>query len=413
MAEQIFEIIFQHGLYVIPLFSISANGQCTCKKQDCGSPGKHPLLRVNWKHAATDKAERIQQWMTKYETLNFAVATGRKSKLNGKYLVVLDIDVEYHELQSMLPKTFAYRTGGGGYHYWFWTDVPVKNSVSLVADKVDIRGTDGYVVIPPSKHKSGNNYTIIDSSEVADMPEVLTKLLKKAYVARKIQRETKIDQQPLVMANDPVSLPAETKQTTEETKKWTSMKIQEIRDKINDGVMIPLGVRNTTIHRLLSSDRAQGVLERDTLVSKASYYLKCLESQDTFSGDELSQIIDSVMKYPPYNTSHEKVNKHYVQWLDKNNHNPAATALDRLDALDAMFFSSLKKSVGNSGVSLKEVAECRAAFLNNVHGLQRFASYKPSLLGNKLRDLGFSRVRTAKCNVWNIALENVFKSGDL
>ena len=147
MVEKILSVILRYGLEVFPLCSV-VGGVCTCRNPSCTSPGKHPLLRVSWKAIATSDEGRIRDWFSRFDRLNYAVATGRKLKTNQKYLVVVDVDASEHPILSELTPTFSYRTGGGGYHFWYWADIPVRNSVAIVP-KVDIRGTNGYVVIPP------------------------------------------------------------------------------------------------------------------------------------------------------------------------------------------------------------------------------------------------------------------------
>lgn len=149
------------GLFGFPIHSIDDTGVCTCKKGvACTGPGKHPYLNLKWKNIATNSVAKLQSWANKKQ-INYAVCTGCLSKRTNKYLIVVDIDTQTHEILKSLPETFCYKTGSGGYHYWFWSPVPIKNSVSQLADKVDIRGTGGYVIIPPSKHVSGSKYTLL------------------------------------------------------------------------------------------------------------------------------------------------------------------------------------------------------------------------------------------------------------
>ena len=179
-AEQslnlISKTVFDNQLYILPLYSIRDGGACSCGKADCGAPGKHPLFRYNWKIIATNDQEKIKNWFQSYNKMNFGLATGRYSKITEKYLIVIDVDAPEHEVLNHLPETFCYRTGSGGWHLWYWSKYPIKNSVSLFAEKVDVRGTDGYVVIPPSKHKKGS-YASIKNVPVADLPESVMKLL--------------------------------------------------------------------------------------------------------------------------------------------------------------------------------------------------------------------------------------------
>ena len=54
----------------------------------------------------------------------------------------------------------------------------MPNSVCHLDDKVDIRGTNGYVVIPPSNHISGREYVVENPYyEIANLPEWAYKIL--------------------------------------------------------------------------------------------------------------------------------------------------------------------------------------------------------------------------------------------
>ena len=156
IKEKIISFISTNDLYMFPLHSIY-NGQCTCGNTSCASPGKHPLLKYNWKYSCTNKTENIKKWFAK-TNVNYAIATGKLSEKTGKRLIVIDIDNPQHEFLKNLPKNFRYQTGSGGWHYWFWTKYSISNSVSYLADKVDVRGANGYVIIPPSIHRTGNKY---------------------------------------------------------------------------------------------------------------------------------------------------------------------------------------------------------------------------------------------------------------
>jgi hypothetical protein len=56
------------------------------------------------------------------------------------------------------------RSGGGGAHIYlaYPPSVIIRNSVKKIAAGIDIRGTGGYVVAPPSLHESGGHYTWLD-----------------------------------------------------------------------------------------------------------------------------------------------------------------------------------------------------------------------------------------------------------
>lgn len=75
---------------------------------------------------------------------------------------------------SKLPATPHSHTGGGGDHYYLrYPESGIANSAGRIAKKVDVRGDGGFVVAPPSVHRSGNPYAWITPPgevELAEMP---------------------------------------------------------------------------------------------------------------------------------------------------------------------------------------------------------------------------------------------------
>jgi putative DNA primase/helicase len=111
---------------------------------------------------------------------------------------VLDIDLDKHGPQSLqelerihsgLPATLQSVTGGGGRHlFWRWPDsLPdgwrIPNAVGgkgRLPPGLDTRADGGYVVLPPSYHKSGNLYAWpAPDAEIADAPAWLIELVAK------------------------------------------------------------------------------------------------------------------------------------------------------------------------------------------------------------------------------------------
>jgi hypothetical protein len=184
---------------------------------------------------------------------------------------------------------------------------------------------------------------------------------------------------------------------------WSNMSITQIKDMIAKGLKIPCGVRNTTVHRLLSSDRAKGVQTKSELTRLGEGYVAALEDKATFSHSELGLIVGSVMRYQVYNTAHEKVNEIYGKWMNKNGFKITKEYLQKLDKEDHTFFSKVLKPSKNKGIPLAAITRARTEFLKE-QGLENISMYKPSLFAQKLKDLGFTRTRTAKFNVWNVEL---------
>jgi len=162
------------GWRVLPLFEIQRNGRCACGNE-CGRHGKHPRTRHGCSDASTD-TNKIRHWWTKWPNANVGIATGLACDL-----LVLDIDpqnegdagfAEIEVKHGPLPATLTVRTGGGGRHFYFLHPGPgttIKNIVGLRRG-IDVRGDGGYVVAPPSRHRSGDYYTVILDVDPAPAP---------------------------------------------------------------------------------------------------------------------------------------------------------------------------------------------------------------------------------------------------
>ena len=93
-----------------------------------------------------------------------------------------ELKSKYGNFDSSTPSVY---TGGGGVHIFFrhpdrFSKV-VKNSTSLIAKGVDIRGDGGYVVAAPSVHISGQSYEWVPTlalveADLAVMPDWLIEL---------------------------------------------------------------------------------------------------------------------------------------------------------------------------------------------------------------------------------------------
>jgi hypothetical protein len=163
------------GFPVLPCHA-AINGFCTCggRNANC-KPGKHPLTPHGLKDATTDPAT-ITGWWEQWTFANVALATGR-------HFFAVDIDPRHggdKTLASMvakhgpLPTTPQVATGGGGEQYYLRYPVGAKiRSRSGVAEGIDVRGDNGYVLAPPSIHASGIPYRWIVGLEtpLADPPE--------------------------------------------------------------------------------------------------------------------------------------------------------------------------------------------------------------------------------------------------
>ena len=158
--------------------------------------GKLPLVK-EWPTIATSDLAQLEAWSAQHSACNWGLATGKASGV-----FVIDVDglegrnaLEVLARQGLiLPETLAVTTGraeGGEHRYYRMPDdgVDIRNDQNgRIARHIDVRGTGGFVVIPPSVHATGKRYSFIDADvPIADAPvrviERLTKPAAKAHQA--------------------------------------------------------------------------------------------------------------------------------------------------------------------------------------------------------------------------------------
>jgi hypothetical protein len=141
------------------LAHIAVDAGCSCRDPHCGQVAKHPLgvlVPHGVKEATTNRA-RVLAWWTQQPQANIGLATGHRFD-------VLDVDgpigaqairafAGEHALHSSGPLV---RTGGGWHFYLAPTGL--GNVAPRDLEQVDWRGRGGYVVAPPSRHRSGHRY---------------------------------------------------------------------------------------------------------------------------------------------------------------------------------------------------------------------------------------------------------------
>ena len=157
----------QRGWAVIPLHDVTA-GPCSCHSgADCKSPGKHPRI-PEWESRWTKDPAWINRWWDWAPSANVGLVTGTPS---GFWVLDEDPahggDVALAALMGLhpgdWPRTYKVRTGSGGTHY-YWAmpaDQPVGNHRGQLPPGIDVRGTGGFVVAPPSVSGVGP-YVVLD-----------------------------------------------------------------------------------------------------------------------------------------------------------------------------------------------------------------------------------------------------------
>jgi hypothetical protein len=145
----------ERGWPVLPLHA-PREGGCSCGKADCSSIGKHPRTANGLLEASTDTAT-VTKWWTDWPEANVGLRS-------GVWADMLDLDslsaVAFFEdtvkghggNPQTLPAVFTNK----GLHFYF---APTgSRNLAGFRPGWDWRGTNGYVVAPPSLHASGHLY---------------------------------------------------------------------------------------------------------------------------------------------------------------------------------------------------------------------------------------------------------------
>ena len=240
------------GWQVLPVHTI-IDGKCSCGKPDCTSAGKHPATPNGVKDATFDP-DQLKRWFGNGHLYNIGIASGLESKL-----AILDIDPKHGGdktiKQYTVPRTLKVITGSGGCHFYFADpEGAMRNSSGKLGDGLDVRGTGGYVVAPPSLHASGAEY------------------------------RWAIDPRAMQLAQVPAWMKNGRHEAT------------GIRLKENDEDPIPAGQRNDKLASIAGAMRRQGC-DAEAIVS-ALISINQRRCQPPLAFDELRRIADSIARYP-------------------------------------------------------------------------------------------------------------------
>ncbi len=143
----------EYGLPVFPVFGIDKDGECLCGNKKCESQGKHPILASGYKIATTN-LKQIEKWWTEYPRANIG-----SPLVEGLFALDFDGSKGRETFNHLGLKDFETlcAKSGRGFHLFVHADLQTKNNV---LSGLDIRGggNGGYIILAPSRHKSGKRY---------------------------------------------------------------------------------------------------------------------------------------------------------------------------------------------------------------------------------------------------------------
>ena len=165
----------RRGWHIFPCHTPRPGGKCSCDragKPACEHVGKHPRTAHGFLDATTDPAT-IMAWWQKWPDANIGGAAGAKSGFDAADPdgeAGLDDLARLEVKHGALPDTPTSITGGGGKHLLFKHQSGKKNTTDADGLDIDLRTTGGYIILPPSLHKSGRSYAWEASAHPDDVP---------------------------------------------------------------------------------------------------------------------------------------------------------------------------------------------------------------------------------------------------
>ena len=238
--------------------------------------GKKPITKHGLKDATTN-LDTVRAMFTAYPFSNIGMACGKQS--GGVVVVDIDIDDEkgtdgndslreWERDHGELPETAMTLTGRGGNHYIYRTKGLTKSRIAC-KEGIDIRADGGYIVLPPSIHPNGTQYTWeYDISEYG------------------IQQA---DKSVIDLMNEGVET-------------GTEFKVPET---------IPSGERNGTLYKLACSMQSRG--NGDDAIKAAVFAENKARCNPPLPEEEVEKLIESALKKPkgtsPYNEPSKGVKK--------------------------------------------------------------------------------------------------------
>lgn len=169
----------RRGWVPIPLCWPNPDGSCGCGRGHQGHDvGKAPLLGQGYQHARPTEAD-VRNWWTRWPKANIGIL------LEPSGLLVVDCDgtdaLNEALKNGLMPGPVA-ETGSGWHYYYNANGATSRATKQGASHGIDVLSL-GYVVAPPSLHRTGKPYTwslAPDDAPLEDAPQWAVDLLKKS-----------------------------------------------------------------------------------------------------------------------------------------------------------------------------------------------------------------------------------------
>lgn len=258
-TNSMLESALEHGgdyeLKIIHVWPATSSDDCSCPKgKDCPSPGKHPIER-KWQDNATDDLDEIESIWRQHPNANIGVFC------QGSGVVVLDIDprnggdetlAKLEAEHGKLPETVTTETGGGGLHFWFKAPKGLERLAGKLGQGIDVK-FNGYVLVPPSNHTSGENYRYRDGHGHGD--------IERAELPQWVLEKAKPSPQPSTTPN--LGTNGQGEGIALGNCRRNLRRASSYLKRCNE---VPEGGRNNNCFNISGHLKSFGVLERDAIV---------------------------------------------------------------------------------------------------------------------------------------------------
>jgi putative DNA primase/helicase len=190
----------RRGLCPFPLHSVLPGPRCGCGNPDCDAIGKHPATS-GWQNTIPSVPAAESTWRPGGRERGIGLVCGARS---GMWAIDIDPrhggDKTFQALvdqHGKVPPTWVLQSGRGeglGLLFRWPADGDIRNSVGKIGPGVDVRGEGGFMVAPPSPHKTGGRarwiYPPGDEPPLSYGPDWLLELARRASPRRdRMQRK--------------------------------------------------------------------------------------------------------------------------------------------------------------------------------------------------------------------------------